>query len=184
MIKDTKKPKEILIIYNPGGLGRAELWEDMGGWPSLVKGIKREFKKHGFRIKFYTHQRAFNFIHGTLQMMRKFERSAKKEAQFIKVLLGEEKAKEDYKVLFVGGCYGGFFSLKTAEFTGSKRAFYIATGIPYWLKSKPVKNGLIINRNGITDDPIVVGDWKNIIKIYLKIPHPGHGYFWQDFHPN
>lgn len=176
----TKKPRTILIIYNPGGLGRAELEEDMGGWPSLISGIKREFEKGGFRIKFYTHQRAFNFVHGTLQMVRKFKIGAKKEAQFLKALLEGEKAGQDYKVLLVGGCYGGFYSLRVAEFTGNKRIFYIATGIPFWLKHKSVKNGLIINNNGIADDPMVVGDWKNIFKIYLKIPHPGHGYFWHD----
>ncbi len=111
------------------------------------------------------------------------------------------RAVEDLRVIITGRCFGAIYSNEAMGLVeDNPRVYSIQAGRPFWYRSTPAANTLLVEDNGLMPDSIRQGDLWAILRANLThgpslsrppggsimvgpifIRAPGHEYSWE--HP-
>lgn len=191
---------DVLLVYNPGGLGGAPMSEDPE-WPSILYGISDYLQdKHGLSSAIMEHMRASyggaGYLAALGEMQSKYPQAAPVLAAKLAFLTRYHPA---LRVIVTGRSHGAIFTNEVVELLlDNDRVYSIQAGrSPDYGRSQESPRHLLLPGNGASPDPLSERDWWSIIKANVgRIPPtmppeegsmqvfkwylraPGHAYTW------
>jgi hypothetical protein len=199
--------KDILLIHNPGGWGRAPLAELLPWERSIVDGIVTTIGRTGYSLVLVQHFRNGNRIWSRLQDMKEetmflFKGHSRKVEEMAAEVEFIARRFSNLKILFIGVSQGAAFSNAVMRQIGGLHQVYsIELGIffPHMSHRVITKRTLAIDDNGQMPDPISHGNIMASFIAYIGAPYrwlkywlhgqpkqftycinaPGHEYNWE-----
>ena len=190
------KDRDIVIIFNSGGLGRTPIEASPNG-PSIVTGIESELASLGFAVLFLDHLRTQEgwqaLLNECVEVVTRYPSKAKDLAARVEFLTSHIP---DLRVIITGESEGSLISDSVMSILrDNPRVYSIQLGPAFWDNSTTSGRSLVLRSNGVVPDAFSQGDIFTIIRanlealfgisqdnhgtILLYIGAPGHDYRWE-----
>ncbi|MDO8715638.1 MAG: hypothetical protein Q7J73_02350 [Dehalococcoidales bacterium] len=198
--------KDMLLIHNPGGWGRAPLEELLPWERSIVDGVVTTVGSTGYNWLLVQHFRNSNSIWARMRDMKEeanflFKGNSRKVAEMAAEVEFIARRFNNLKILLIGASQGAAFSNAVMRQIGELGQVYsIELGIffPHMSRRVITERTLSIDDNGQIPDPVSHGKLLVSFKAYIGAPYrwikyrlhgqpkkltycvnaPGHDYNW------
>lgn len=191
------RDKDVVIVFNPGGWGWANI-DEIVGWRSILSGIKSELDNWGYKSLVLNYRRTSETrlasLKELLELMNRYPSKAKDLADRVEFLTNNIP---DIRVVVTGESNGTVIADYTMKILkDNQQVFSIQTGSPFWHKPLKGDKTLLLNSNGVRPDTFSRGDVMKILWTSLKaglglsrqeedggrvayvLRAPGHDYSW------
>ncbi len=196
--------EDVIIIYNPGGMGRASIKYDPQ-WGEVAGHMKTMLEEKGYSAAILDYKRTANGIIQGMMELKDFVNAYPVKSEWlsteIKFLLQNTPST---KIILTGVSQGAAYINEVmkrleGEPLAAQRVVCVEAGVPFYYKAG-IASGQILELcdNGMGEDSLVTGDMGSLISTYVLAPlkwcvsylkgipvdpidcchNPGHDYYW------
>ncbi len=193
-VYSAARDKDILLVYNWGGMGRK--FEELDReWGTVIDGVIAELEDMGYSVLLVQYRRTYDSLWDYVLEIREtafyFPAKARPLAAEVDFLT---EHIQGLRVIIAGNSEAGIYTNAVMELLeDNPRVYSLQCGTPYFYLDSEASRSLVMNDNGITPDTLSAGNFWAIIKanltgpikyrpeeghLFFYIRAPGHIYTW------
>lgn len=191
--------RDVVLIWNPGGVGRASWEETDPDWQGIIEGIQSNLAAEGYNpivIDYVrTDSNLFGYAGEIFEMLRSYPSKSQRLAAMVDFLTSVDPSCQ---VVLIGLCSGAVCVNEAMwQLADNPNVCSLQAGSPFWYHGATAERSLRLDGNGNVPDHFVTGNIWGIIRAnmwhlpsktkppggaimlgpyYIRVP--GHEYDW------